>query len=48
VHRMVAHSAFVVVARRLSDKAAEPGITKDFADVTEADGGPDDDPDDAA
>ncbi len=25
VHRMVAHSAFIIVARRLADMAAEPG-----------------------
>jgi tRNA (adenine57-N1/adenine58-N1)-methyltransferase len=55
VHRMVAHSAFIIVARRLSDTAAHmvpPGHIEDAVEDEEEDqaenGGPDDDPDDAA
>lgn len=48
VHRMVAHSAFVVVARRLSDTVAAIGPITDFADRTDGGTGPDDEPDDAA
>jgi tRNA (adenine57-N1/adenine58-N1)-methyltransferase catalytic subunit len=53
VHRMVAHSAFIIVARRLSDTAAHMVPPVNFEEVEEdaddiEDGGPDDDPDDAA
>src|SRR5579863_4707554 len=36
VHRMVAHSAFIIVARRLADAAAVPAATLDAASPAEA------------